>query len=290
MTILILAISCSAFIFVLFRLFPKFGVDTFQAIVVNYFVACACGLIFYGKDWNTRFLENTHLQIFAMLVAILLISLFVLMGLSSQKNGVSMTSVAVKMSIALSVILMVVLYHEPVTVSKAGGVILALTGVLFISWPEKKPNEATATSSWWMLLVLFLGSGLLDFLLNYIQKNELGTLSPPIFSSLCFGLAGILGIMAWGVQPKAMKTPLQVKNAVAGIVLGIPNFFSIYLLLAAYQSTGWQDSVVLATINVSIVVLCTVIGLFAFKEELNRRKVMGIIAAIAAIMLLVSET
>lgn len=290
MIVLIIAIACSAFIFVLFRLFPRFGIDTFQAIVVNYFVACVCGLFFYGKDLNISNLASGNWHLFALMVAVLLISLFVIMGLSSQQNGVSMTSVAVKMSMALSVILMVFVYNEPIYFTKFSGVVLALLGVLLISWPEKKNDTEPKQSSWWMLLVLFLGSGLLDFLLNYIQKNQLETLSTPIFSAFSFGMAGILGVIVWIMLPKKSKTKVEAKHIMAGIILGIPNFFSIYLLLAAYKETGWQDSVVLATINVSIVVLCTAIGLFAFKEELNVRKTFGIVAAVAAIVLLVSQT
>ena len=77
-----------------------------------------------------------------------------------------------------------------------------------------------------------------------------------------------------------------MKNVVAGVALGIPNYFSIYLLMESYRSTGWNDSTVLAVINVSIVLVSSVIGFIAFKEHVTVKKIIGLVAAIAAIVVL----
>ena len=99
---LIGAILFSSVIFVLFKLFPKYGIDTFQAIVFNYFTACVCGFVLYGNTWTNKAIENNDWMIWALISGVLFISLFVLMGKSSQLNGVALTSVSVKMSMAIS--------------------------------------------------------------------------------------------------------------------------------------------------------------------------------------------
>lgn len=43
MILLLLSILCSSGIYVVFKLFSKFGINTFQAITVNYYVAAAFG-------------------------------------------------------------------------------------------------------------------------------------------------------------------------------------------------------------------------------------------------------
>jgi len=68
--------------------------------------------------------------------------------------------------------------------------------------------------------------------------------------------------------------------------LGIPNYYSIYFLLASYQSLTWQDSSILAVVNVSVVLLSVIIGFIVFKEALSKRKMIGILAALIAIFLL----
>jgi multidrug transporter EmrE-like cation transporter len=56
--------------------------------------------------------------------------------------------------------------------------------------------------------------------------------------------------------------------------------------MESYRSTGWNDSTVLAVINVSIVMISSVIGFIAFKENVTIKKIIGLVAAIAAIVVL----
>ena len=282
---LILSILCSSIIFVLFKLFPRFGVDTFQAIVFNYFTAFLCGILFFGNEWNPQALASGNWPIFVLLAAALFISLFILMGLSSQKNGVAMTSIAVKMSMAISLILMIVLYDEDLGWMKVAGIALAFTGVFLVSYTGKS-ESGTAKSEVWMLATLFIGSGILDFILNYVQKHHLEHLTPSLFSAFGFGGAGLIGSAILMTQVLRKQARLSVKNVVAGVALGIPNYFSIYLLMESYRSTGWNDSTVLAVMNVSIVLISSVIGFIAFKENVTIKKIIGLVAAISAIVVL----
>lgn len=282
---LLLAILFSSVIFVIFKLFDRFGIDTFQAIVFNYFMALACGLIFYGHEWKPIALEQQEWLIFAVLAAFLFISLFVIMGISSQKNGVAITSVAVKMSMAASVFGMIFLYNEKVSVLKIVGIALAFAGVIMVSW-QGKSEEKSNNKSWWMLLVLFAGSGILDLVLNYTQGTFSKIISNSLFSAIGFGLAGIIGLIILGIQIAQGKARFEAKNLLAGFILGIPNFFSIFLLMKAYGDTGWSDSTVLAVINVSIVSISAFLGLIAFKEKISLLKGIGIISSLLAIFVL----
>ncbi len=281
---LILAILFSSCIFVIFKLFKRFEIDTFQAIVFNYFTAAICGFGLYSSEWNSNNLINTQWIPFAITSGILFISLFVIMGLSAQKNGVAITSVATKMSMASGILGMIFLYHETVGFLKISGIILAFIGVIAVSWMKSDKNDGQ--SSWWMLLVLFFGSGLLDIILNYAQKNVLGTLTTSLFSAIGLAIAGIFGLIIFIFQSFQGKTKFELKNLIAGIVLGIPNYFSIYMLISSYQTTGWRDSTVLSIINVSVVLTSTLLGLLLFNEKINRLKLIGLICSLLAIALL----
>ncbi len=280
----IFCIICSSLIFVLFKLFPKYKIDTFQAIVANYFTAASCGLILFSSNLIGVGQFEGNIIFYALLCAILFISLFLIMGLSSQRNGVASTSVAVKMSMAISMMAMIWHNNESITALKIIGIITAFIGVILISLPNTKVKNGQ--SAIWMLLILFIGSGLLDFLLNLIQKSELNGLHPGLFSAMGFLFAGIIGISLIGIQLIRKKTKIKLRSILAGIILGIPNYFSIYLLLAAYKSTGWSDSTVLAVMNVAVVILSTFIGLLIFSERLNLKKTIGLCFSILAIIIL----
>ena len=280
---LILSITCSTLIFVIFKLFDKFKIDTFQAIVFNYFTAFACGILLYGNEWTPAAMNNTTWIYFAIICAILFISLFFLMGTSSQKNGVAITSVAVKMSMAFSILLMILLYSEEVTVLKLSGIVLAFLGIYLVSSPSKSGQRSSAL---WMLAVLFIGSGFLDFSINYIQKSVLTDLTPSVFSAISLGMAGVLGSLFLLVKLIRKQSTFAIKNVIGGLILGIPNYFSIYLLMLSYKSTGWADSTVLAVTNVSVVLFSAIIGFIIFKEQSTVKKLLGLAAALIAIGIL----
>ncbi len=282
---LIFAILCSSCIFVIFKLFERYKIDVFQAIVFNYFTAFLCGILLYGNEWNPSALNNITWFYYAIIAAILFISLFILMGLSSQRNGVAITSVAVKMSMAASVLGMIFIYNESVSLLKVGGISFAFAGVVLVSW-QKNGSGIKQGQSLWMLLVLFFGSGILDLVLNYVQNNELKVLTPSLFSAFGFGMAGIIGLVVFLFQLQQKKARFGFKNVLGGIALGIPNYFSIYLLIKSYEETGWTDSTVIAIINVSIVCIAALTGFLIFKEKLNLTKGLGIVASLLAILML----
>lgn len=281
---LIISILCSSVIFVIFKLFPKYGINTFHAIVFNYFTAFTCGILLFGKDWNPKALETGNWPYFAVLSAILFISLFIVMGISSQRNGVALTSIAGKMSMGLSMLFMIGLYSEPLSFLKIIGILLAFLGVFLVSFA--KSTDEKSSNSIWLFVLLFVGSAILDVVLNYVQKYEFEHIPASLFSAFGFGLAGIIGLSILIVQIARKKATFELKNIFAGIVLGIPNYFSIYLLILSYKSTGWTDSTVLAIMNVSTVLISAVIGFIAFRENVTFQKIIGLLAAVSAIILL----
>ncbi len=279
---LLFAILFSSFIFVLFKLFPKFNIDTFQAIVVNYFVAFFCGFIFFPFEWNDLISVSGTWFGFTLSAAILFIGLFLIMGLSAQKNGLSSTSVAVKMSMALSLLGMMLFYSESIQFIKIAGILLAIIGV--IGMTVQTDDKTNTVSSTWMLLVLFVGSGILDFLLNYIQHLVLLPNQTAFFTAYAFGLAGIIGALIAIVLIVQGKLSPSWRNVIAGVLLGIPNYFSIYFLMKAYHVFTWSNSSILAVINVSIVMIASIIGSLFFKEKWNKIKIIGFISSLISIL------
>lgn len=275
-------IISSTLIFVIFRLFEKYKVDTFQAIVFNYFTAFICGFLLYSNEFSSKIWIQLDWIPYTFLVSLLFISLFFFMGQSSQKNGVAITSVAVKMSLAVSMVGMILIYNEALTLLKITGILLALAGVLLVS--ISKNTSSNSNSSWKMLLVLFIGSGILDLTLNYTQQHVLNELTPALFSSFGFGIAGIIGSFVIIYQMVFKSVQIKLKNIIAGIILGIPNYFSIFLLLKTYEFIDLTNSSILAIVNVSVVVFSAIFGFVIFRELFTTQKAIGLIASILAIL------
>src|SRR5690554_2250110 len=129
MMFLILSIASSTLILILFRIFERFNIHVFQAIVYNYITACGIGVLFFGDEWKPGDLSTGSWIPYAFIVGALFIGLFLMMGRSSQENGIGTTSVTVKMSLAIPVLAAIFLYNETVYATKVLGIITALIGV-----------------------------------------------------------------------------------------------------------------------------------------------------------------
>lgn len=282
MTPLILSIGFSSLIFVIFKMFAKYGVDNLQAIIVNYLTAAGIGMTFFLHEWTPAAGEQLHWLKYVILMSFLLISLFFIMAKSSQDNGVASTSISVKMSMAISLLAMIIVYGEAPSFLKICGILLAITGVYLVS--SGNSNASTGQKSVWMLIVLFLGNGVLDFMISFVQKNILTDLTPSLFTTFSLGAAGIIGFIVLLISAFSKPVKIQLKNLIAGFILGIPNFFSIYFLLLSYRTTGWTDTTVLSITNVSVVLTSALMGYILFKEQKSVRKLIGLFAAVLAIV------
>lgn len=281
MTELIFSILASSALFFIFRLFPKYKVDTAQAIIVNYFTAFVCGCIVNGEFPHVDELVSAGLLPFALTAGFLFISLFIAMGVSAAQNGMGTTSVAVKMSLAISMIFFIVFYDESLTLLKTGGFLLAFSGIFLITYEK----EARKQKAFPLLLLLLVGSAVLDIVLNYVTQHLNGYPSS-LFSAFGFLAAGTFGMLWMTTQYLRGKRQFSWRHVIGGIVLGIPNYFSIYLLIRSYSTTGWSDSTTLAVTGIGIVAISAIGGIVIFNESAKWQKLVGLCSAIAAIVLL----
>jgi drug/metabolite transporter (DMT)-like permease len=278
-----IAVITVTWIFILFKFFPKYKIDTFQAVTFNYLAAFICGSLLYGNQINSNLFIYKEWVLWACICGILFISLFYLMGKSSQNNGVSLTTVIVKMSMAFSMVLMILFYHEDINIYKISALLLALMGIYLLS--KEKRNENKNNSDKILLISLFIGCGILDFVLNYIQNFKLQYISSPLFSAFGLGIAGIIGCILLIIKSILKKERIQLKNIGAGILLGIPNYFSIYYLIHSYEVLNLPDSTVLALLNIFSVLASLIAGYLIFKEKITWLKALGIFSCLISIYL-----
>jgi drug/metabolite transporter (DMT)-like permease len=286
MIYLLLSIASSTLILVFFRAFERFNINVFQGIVYNYITACAVGFILFGDEWKPGDLSTGTWIPYVFIVGALFIGLFLMMGKSSQENGIGITSVTVKMSLAIPVVAAIFLYNESVYLTKIIGVITALIGVFLITYQKKVAKDKGSKGKLWFLIVLFIGGGLLDTLINYVEKVAIGELSLALFSAIGFGIAACIGLFIMLIKVLRKDIQLQKRAIIGGFLLGIPNFFSIYFLMMAIRFSDLSDSVTYAVNNTGVVIASFIVGILVFKEAATPLKIIGGVVSIAAILLL----
>ena len=70
-----------------------------------------------------------------------------------------------------------------------------------------------------------------------------------------------------------------------GVILGVPNYFSIHFLLAALRNENGNSASVFTINNVAIVLFSTLLGILIFKEKLSMKNWGGIVIAVISIAL-----
>lgn len=283
MIYLLLSILASTLIFVIFTLFGKYKINTLQAIVVNYFTAFITGIVSSTETLSVNEVINKDWFYGALFLGFLFITIFNVMALTAQRNGLSVASVVSKMSVIIPILFGLYAYNESLSVLKTIGVLLALFAVYLTS--VKAKTGKVSLKNLWLPILLFFGSGTIDTSIKYIETTYVSENGIPIFSATIFAIAGIIGIVIISAEAIKGKLKLDLRSVFGGVILGIVNYYSIYMLLKALQVDSFESSNIFTINNVAIVMLSTLIGLVFFKEKLSIKNWLGIAIAILSIVL-----
>lgn len=279
---LFLAILFSVILFIVFKSFPKYNINTLQAIVCNYIVAFVVGLLISNTPISTKETFEKPWLPYCIYLGILFIAIFFTMGKTAQKNGVSVASVASKMSLIIPVLFGIFFFKEAIPVLKGIGIFIALVAVYFTT---KKSETTITVSNFIYPILLFIGSGVIDTSLNYIQKIHVEAEDTALFSSMTFFCAFIFGLFILIYQAITKQFTFHFKNIIGGILLGIPNYFSMFYLIRALQNEKIQSATLFTLINIGVILFTTSIGILLFREKLKKHNYIGIALAIVALLL-----
>ena len=100
------------------------------------------------------------------------------------------------------------------------------------------------------------------------------------FASVPFTLGGVVGLLD---QWRSSASRPQGKDILAGTVLGVVNFGSLFFLLRVFDGDLIQRSMVVPTLNLSVIVLATLVGVLAFKDIPGKKARWGVALAALAI-------
>ncbi len=281
---LIITILLNTLLFAMFKVFARYKVDNLQAIIVNYFVCVITGSIFLGEFPVSTGSINQPWLPWAILMGVMFISIFNLVAWRTVKDGLTTATIANKLSMVIPVIFSIALYNEKLTVVKLMGIILAFPAVYFTT---RVKGDDTKPQSIFFPVLLFISSGLLDTLITFVERTFLN--SAPLqaaFTIHVFTAASLLGASLIAILKWRKNITLHPRNIIAGIILGVPNYFSIYFLIRLLNSGFLQSSAAIPVNNIGIVLLTAITSILIFKEKITRQRLIGLALSIIAILLI----
>jgi len=279
MIYIIIAIICSVIVSINFKLFKRYDTNAYQAIVFNYPTGAL--LCYFGFKPSLNTLPTSQEWVLFAIIAGLLLSIFYFIGKSIATSGIVLTAIAQRLSLVIPVLSAFLMFSETTTNLKILGLVIGITA-LYASKPSGKANLKQIVN--WYPIIVFLGTGILDILFNLLTKLPFISFSGSLV--YIFILASFFGFASLYYQYRNGTLKFQLKAALAGVVLGFFNFSSIYFYIKALKLESHRPSVVFSSLDIGVIFLGSLIGIFLFKEKLSKLNVIGFVLALVAIIIL----
>ena len=282
MLYLVLAIVFSTGVFVAMRLFERFKLDNHQALMWNYVFAAGTGFLMCKQFDTPAQLVSEPWFGLSILTGFWFIFTYLLMTASTQRSGVTVTSLSSKLSVVLPTLAGVVLFSEKLNFVATMGIVLALVALVLVVGGKNATNKDIKIN-WLLPVLIFFGTGTGDILMKLTEQQNSSDDMGFMIAFIYF-IAMLFGFLVVAFDLIRGKSKWQWKSAIGGITLGVINFFSTFCV---YNAMRCFDNVVLFPIyNIGVVCLTALTGWLLFKEKLTWKNYLGLAIAIIAVILI----
>ena len=256
MIYLFLSILCSVAVANLLKLFSKKEpVSGLYIFLGNYLVASVIGWLFT---------INSEFSIHPSDILISGVSgLFFLMGFiyylkNISKNGLSISVSTFRMSLIIPISGSMVIFHEFLSIVNYLGIILIVLSFLLLGSEKKKYDLL-------LLTILFFIAGFADFFPK-IYKHYGNHNPDSVFLMLNFIFAFFFNILFIILK----RTKFSTLSFFFGLLLGIPNFFTAFFLMKAFNTVA--GTMAYPVLSSSIVILTMATDYFIWKKRFTKKE------------------
>lgn len=282
MFFLILSIISSTMIVIVFKAIDHYKVRLMPAILINYVVAASFGFLLSSRESNI--FSNSEWLPFSLILGCLFIVMFYLIGISTQKAGISVTTIATRMALIIPVVFSIIFYQESISISKTLIFLLAFLSVLLSVYPDH--FDVKSRNRIILPLLIFFGAGTVDSLIKFTQDKYLNTNGLAAFTAVLFTVAVMIAIITLIASKQLTKSNFGGKTVFWGIMLGLANYGSIFFFVKALNSNVFESSVIFGLNHIGIISLSVFLALLIFSERLKTINWIGIAMAIISLILL----
>ena len=269
-----------------FKYFVKLKINTFHAILVNYPVAAITSYIYADKNFFIDYTDDWFR--FSIVIGLLFILTFVATSITAQKVSLIVSMIASKMSLVIPLTYAVLLLGEAMNYLKVTAIVLAMIGVVLTVLQPKGSSgtKPLKLKSFLLIAVVFIGSGLVDSSFKFIEVNYYSIVPQQFIMMVCYASAGIFGTIFLILSAFKTKIKIKWRSVIAGVLLGVLNYYSFYFVIEALHIQSMPSSVVIPIINVGVLLLSTLLAMALFKEKLQKINYAGVIISILSIVVL----
>lgn len=280
MIYIFLSISCSVTVAVLLKLARRYRINVLQAVLWNYLFAIVFSCIFFRPAWsNLVAAPNT----IALALGFLLPLVFLMLAASVRNIGIVKTDIAQRLSLFIPVLASLFLFGESFNGLKIAGLLVGFAAIFF-TLIRKQTTKKVKNSSYLYPLLVFFGFGVIDVLFKQLALHKAIPYTTSLIFVFCMAFVVALAAVIYSRIVKNEK--LQLVNLLCGAILGFFNFGNILFYMKAHQALATNPTTVFAAMNMGVIILGGLVGVFFFREKLSKLNYIGLGMALVAIILI----
>ena len=273
---LLLAVFSSAMISIIMRLSSDKVQANRSMLAINYLVCAILGAIYVKFQVfplnQARFGTTIGLGV---VTGVLFLAGFILLQINTNKNGVVLSSIFMKLGLLVPILLSIVLFGEMPTSVQWIGFAIAVVAIIGINYQK---NAGESKFSFGLLFLLIVG-GTADVMAKMFEHYGQAEQSN-VFLFYTFIVAFLLCV---GLVISRKERPGRAE-LIYGAMIGIPNFFTSKFLIAALGEV--PAVIAYPTYSVGTILIVTLAGVVMFKETLSKRQWIALGAILIALVLL----
>lgn len=212
---------------------------------------------------------------------IIFITNFFVYSKSVNVNGVGISVVSMRMSLVIPVVFAIVYYNEPFHAGVVIGLLMVLTGLTLMILKPGIPLKQSIQDAK-MLLAMFMMSGSADILIKIYEQIGNPDLHDAHFVGGIYVVALISGLVVLALRRELNFSKDEI---ITGAWIGVPNLLTFVFILKAIAVL--PATVVFSMSHISVVLGGTLLGRFYWKDHLFRTQWLGILIALASILVLI---
>jgi len=274
---LIIAILCSASMALVLKFFGEQGGNRYGLILGNY-ITCIVISFLMIKDKGILLSLSPETIICGMLCGAFFVAGLVTMQSSIPVNGTTLSSAFARLGLVVSLAVSILYFGERPGALQIVGLIIVFAALVLL-------NGATteAAGSFGLLILTLLAGGCADTMAKVFERVGKREEDTAYFFVLFVTAFLITSVLAY-IEYRRTGKKLTLKELAAGVAVGVPNYYSSYLLLQALvYLPAFLVYPVFSTGTILVVMLFSAL---LFKERPTKRQTAGLGLILAALVLL----
>ena len=228
----------------------------------------------------------TSTCLMSLISGFLYVAGLVTMQSSVRLNGAALSSAFSKLGITIPLLMSFLIFGETPTWYQASGLLISIAAIVVLNFRGGKSgggHEKQSRAALTILMLTLLACGGSEGMAKVFERLGDPREDTRYFFFLFLTASLLTAALAVAEMRKNGKK-IQPGELAAGVLAGIPNYFTSYFLLKALNSL--PALLVYPSFSVGTILLVMVMGALLFGERLTRRQWAGLSLILAALVLL----